>query len=120
MLSVCVPRSVSALVACVAVAAAVACTSPTLPLPPPAAPSITLGTEPDTYHLASVQGAEPNALILVINQDTLLPNNQRVTGTFADLQGSWDLDVTAKAGDVLDISQESGAIRSAPTTIVVH
>lgn len=103
-----------------AAAVVVACTSPTLPLPPPTTPTITTGSEPDTVHLASVQGAEPNALIIVINRDTVLPKNKRVSGTIADEVGSWDLDVAAKPGDVLDISQESGATRSPTISITVR
>lgn len=103
-----------------AAALVVACTSPTLPLPPPTTPTITTGSEPDTVHLASVQGAEPNALIIVINRDTALAKNKRVSGTIADEVGSWDLDVAAKPGDVLDISQESGATRSPTISITVR
>jgi hypothetical protein len=99
---------------------ALGCTSPTLPLPPPAAPLISTGTEVDTFHLSSVEGAEPNALVVIVNRNETLPRDQRVTGTIADERGSWDATVIAKAGDVLDISQESGTSRSAGTTITVR
>ena len=39
--------------------------------------------------------------------------------TFADDQGSWQLVVFAKPGDVLDLSQEDGTARSPTTTILV-
>lgn len=101
-------------------ALALACTSPTLPLPPPATPVISTGTSPDTFKLASIQGAEPNALIVIVNRDEALPRDRRVTGTIADEQGSWDATVIAKLGDVLDISQESGTVRSPGTTVTVR
>jgi hypothetical protein len=101
-------------------ALALACTSPTLPLPPPASPSISSGTSPDTFKLTSIAGAEPNALIVVVNRDETLARDKRVTGTIADEHGSWDATVIAKVGDVLDISQESGTSRSAGTTVTVR
>ncbi len=98
----------------------VGCTSPTLPLPPPTAPFVSNGTAPDTFKLASIQGAEPNALIVIVNRNEALPRDKRVTGTIADEVGSWDATVIAKVGDVLDISQEWGTNRSAGTTITVR
>lgn len=115
-----VRRLVSKFVAPAIAALALACTSPTLPLPPPAAPLISTGTTPDTFHLASIDGAEPNALIVIVNRNEDLPRNQRVTGTIADERGSWDANVIAKVGDVLDISQESGSTRSPGTTVTVR
>jgi hypothetical protein len=112
-------RPLAALAALVT-AAALACTSPTLPLPPPAAPLISSGASPDTFKLASVQGAEPNALIVIVNRNEALAPDKRVTGTIADAVGSWDATVNAKVGDVLDISQESGTARSAGTTVTVR
>jgi hypothetical protein len=104
----------------VAVAVGVACTSPTLPLPPPTAPTITAGTEPDTVKLTSVKGSEPNAIIIVINRDTDLPRDKRVSGTIADEAGTWEVEVPAKTGDVLDIAQDNGKVRSSTTTITVR
>ena len=103
-----------------ACAVALGCTSPTLPLPPPTAPNITVGSEPGTYRLTSLNGSEPNALIVVVNRNPDLPRSERVTGTISDEQGSWELDVRAQPGDFLDISQESGTVRSPPTTIQVR
>jgi hypothetical protein len=99
--------------------ASLACTTPTLPLPPPTAPTVTTGTQPETARLISTQGAEPNALIIVINRNSALPKNKRVSGTLADENGSWDLEVPAKVGDFLDVSQETGTTRSAPVTVQV-
>lgn len=110
----------AACVAALALGCASGCTSPTLPLPPPAAPLISSGTSPDTFKLTSMQGAEPNALIVVVNRDETLARDKRVTGTIADGNGSWDATVIAKTGDVLDISQESGTARSASTTVTVR
>ena len=91
-----------------------------MPLPPPTAPLISTGTTPDTVRLASIEGAEPNALIVVVNRNETLPRNRRVTGTIADERGSWDVAVVATVGDVLDISQESGNTRSPGTTVTVR
>lgn len=97
-----------------------ACTTPTLPLPPPASPSIVEGTEPGTYHLSSLNGAEPNSLIIVVNRNEAVARDKRVSGTIADAQGSWELDVPATVGDLLDISQESGTVRSPTITVTVR
>lgn len=93
------------------------CTSPTLPLPPPAIPSTVVGSEPNTYRLSSDRGALPNALVIVINRDPALAPQDRVNGTFADTEGSWAMVVIAKPGDVLDVSQEDGANRSPTSSI---
>lgn len=96
-----------------------ACTSPTLPLPPPALPTISAGTEPNTYRLSSLEGALPNALVVVVNRNESVPREKRVEGTIADDRGSWDVTVFANVGDVLEISQESGTTRSSGTSITV-
>jgi hypothetical protein len=93
------------------------CTSPTLPLPPPTAPTITTGSEPSTFHLKSDKGAIPNALIVVVNRNEAVPRDQRVEGTIADAFGSWELDIKATSGDFVDISQEDGTTRSPVTTV---
>ena len=109
-------RALAALVA----SFALACTSPTLPLPPPAAPTFSVGVDAGTFKLSSIDGAEPNAVIIIVNRDETLPRNMRVTGTIADGRGSWDATVVAKVGDVLDIAQESGTTRSPGTTVTVR
>jgi hypothetical protein len=55
-----------------------------------------------------------------VNNNESFPRNKRVTGTIADANGSWDLVVTAKPGDLLDVSQESGNAHSAGTTVTVR
>ncbi|HSQ67158.1 MAG TPA: hypothetical protein VLM85_28265 [Polyangiaceae bacterium] len=97
----------------------VSCMSPTLPLPPPEAPSASASATPGMVHLSSTKGAEANALILIINTNPALPNDQRVGGTFADATGSWDANVYASNGDVLHISQKFGADESSYITYSV-
>jgi hypothetical protein len=113
-------RRLRGLLLALACAGAVACASPTLPLPPPTAPSMVTGSAPDTVKLTSLQGAEPNAVIIVINRNTDLPRDQRVSGTISDEQGSWELEVTARPGDLLDIAQDNGTVRSPHTTVTVR
>ena len=114
------PRAWIAALLVTLAALALACTSPTLPLPPPALPTISTGSAPDTFVLRSIQGSEPNALIVIVNRREDLPRNKRVTGTIADEVGSWDATVAAQVGDVLDISQEAGNTRSPGTTVTVR
>lgn len=99
---------------------AVACTSPTLPLPPPALPTILTGSEPNTFRLVSMNGAQPNALVIAVSRNEALPSDQRVEGTLADAQGSWELVVVGNAGDVIDLSQQSGELRSPTTTVILR
>ena len=113
--------ALSGVVSLVGVAgSSVSCVSPTLPLPPPAAPIISTGSEPDTFHLTSVNGSLPNALIVIVNRNEALARDKRVSGTIADANGSWDATVIAKVGDALDISQESGTTSSPSTTVTVR
>jgi len=105
------------LVTAALVLACASCTSPTLPLPPPTAPTISTGLAPNTFHLKSDKGAIPNALIVVVNRNESVPRDQRVEGTIADVNGSWELDITASVGDFVDISQEDGTTRSPVTTV---
>jgi hypothetical protein len=90
-----------------------ACTSPTLPLPPPALPSVFVSeTNPQAYRLKSDRGSIGGALIVAVNRDETLKPEDRVSGTIADAEGSWEMDVLGKPGDVLDLSQENGTTRS--------
>lgn len=94
------------------------CVSPTLPLPPPAQPAVTaLGA--DRVHLSAPHGAEPGAIVVIVNQNTTLPRSQRASAALADGEGSWEADVTASHGDVLDITQEFGTARSPVTRLQV-
>jgi len=100
--------------------AALGCTSPTLPLPPPALPSIAQGSAVGHLHLSSVRGAEPYAIIVIVNQNPALAGDQRVFGSQADDVGTWDADVLASSGDVLEITQEYGTTRSPSITVQVR
>jgi hypothetical protein len=93
------------------VVAVASCASPTLPLPPPAPPVITPQAN-GMVHLSSVGGAEPNAIIVIYNQDPAVPLDRRVGGAQADANGTWDADVVATHGDVLEITQQFGATPS--------
>jgi hypothetical protein len=103
----------------VVIALVIGCTSPTLPLPPPALPSISIGTEPNTFRLSSEHGALPNALIVTVNRNDALARDLRVEGTIADEQGSWELLVHGSAGDIVDVSQQSGSSQSSPVTVTL-
>src|SRR5439155_26653319 len=67
-----------------AAALAVACASPTLPLPPPATPTVSQTSTPGVVHLVSTHGAEPNAIIVIVNHNTSVPLDKRVSGSQAD------------------------------------
>jgi hypothetical protein len=106
--------ALSALCVCV-----VSCASPTLPLPPPDEPVFSPSTQAGHVHLHSSGGAEPNAIIVIVNEDTTVLLEDRVTGSEADGNGTWDAEVLASTGDVLDVSQEYGDAKSAPTQVIV-
>jgi hypothetical protein len=98
-----------------AVALTCACVAPTLPLPPPAAPEITsAGAPAGMVRVSSVQGAEPNAIIFIYNTDPGLPDNDRVGGSQADAEGSWQALVYGKSGDTLEIEQQYQGTWSTP------
>lgn len=96
------------------------CNSPTLPLPPPALPSVQASTEPGKVHLTSTRGAEANAVLVIINTNPAVPGDKNVGGATADADGSWFTDVYATNGDALEISQEFGTTKSAPVRLVVN
>jgi hypothetical protein len=103
------------------VAAALACASPTLPLPPPLLP--TEGPGPDANHIrlsAPCGGAEPNAVIIVVNENPTVPGDLAVGGSLANNCGQWDAIVYAHKGDLLQITQEQGSAASPPTDVQVR
>ena len=106
--------------AVLAFAGVVSCASPTLPLPPPAIPTIEAGAVVGHYHLSSIRGAEANAIIVIVNRNPNVPGDARVFGSEADAEGTWDADILATAGDVVDITQEYGTTRSASTTVTIR
>jgi hypothetical protein len=95
-----------------------ACESPTLPLPPPAVPEVQASAIAGHKHLVSKNGTEPNAIVVIINPS--LPIDQRIFGAQADNNGSWDADVVATKGDVLQITAEWGTTRSAPIEVQIQ
>ena len=95
------------------------CASPTLPLPPPEPPTVTESATPGMVHLSSVRGAESSAIIVIINRNPTLPLDKRVSGSQADDNGTWDADVVAARGDILEITQEFGSETSSPTDVPV-
>jgi hypothetical protein len=97
-----------------------ACLSPTLPLPPPEAPTVEASTDADYRKLvAGCGGAEPNAIIVIINANTAVANDLAVSGSRADDCGAWDALVYAHTGDTLNITQEFGNTESTPTAVQV-
>lgn len=105
--------SVGAVVA--AIALAIGCASPTLPLPPPMQPDQTAGVDADHVKLsAPCGGASGNAVIVVVNTSSAVPGDQAVSGAVVSSCGSWDASVFAHKGDLLEITQEIGTERSQP------
>ena len=99
---------------------AIACASPTLPLPPPEDP--TIGPGPDADHVKLVVpcgGADPAALIVIVNTNITVPGDEAVTGAIVSSCGSWDAIAYAHSGDFLDITQEIGTERSQPLVFQV-
>jgi hypothetical protein len=98
----------------------IACASPTLPLPPPALPSFTnTGLAVGEVELSSVSGAEPNALIVIYNQGSEVPDDKRVGGAQADGDGSWNAVITGQTGDYLEIFQIIGTETSTPVSVSI-
>ena len=101
---------------------ALACASPTLPLPPPEAPTQTAGVDADHIKLtAGCGGAQSGAIILIINQTLeTTAMDMAVGGSIANGCGAWDSTVLAHTGDSLAISQESGGQSSDATIYTVR
>lgn len=98
-----------------------ACASPTLPLPPPMEPTIGPGTDADHVKLVvPCGGADPGAIIVIVNTNTSVPPDQAVSGSLVSDCGAWDASVYAHAGDFLSITQEIGNERSQPAVVEVQ
>jgi len=98
-----------------------ACASPTLPLPPPEDPTISPAADADHVKLAvPCGGADPGALIVVVNTNGTVPPDQAVGGAIVDSCGAWDTTIYAHSGDFLDVTQEIGTERSQPAVVQVH
>ncbi len=105
----------------VLVASVFACASPTLPLPPPEPPTEAAGPDADHVRLSSTcGGAQPYAIIIVVNENITVPGDKAVGGSIADGCGGWDAVVYAHSGDVLEVSQQVGADGSLSTVVQVR
>lgn len=105
----------------VLVASLLACESPTLPLPPPAVPTEAAGPDADHVRLSSTcGGAEPYAIIIVVNENINVPGDKAVGGSIADGCGGWDAVVYAHSGDVLQVTQQVGEQGSLGTIVQVR
>jgi hypothetical protein len=115
-------HSVAPIAMALAMLGAVACESPTLPLPPPEAPTQTPGVDADHIKLtAGCGGAQAGADIIILNQtlEITTPDEAGVV-SLANGCGAWDASVLAHTGDVLAISQESGTDASGATFYTVR
>jgi hypothetical protein len=96
------------------------CVSPTLPLPPPETPLISQGSAPNRFVLTGGKGsALPDAFIIAFNLSPSLPREQRVTGTQADEEGRWRIELFASPGDRVDLTQERGDTRSPALSVSI-
>jgi hypothetical protein len=109
------------------VALVLACASPTLPLPPPEAPSVETVDATHVLLTAGCGGAIPTAEIHVVNNGI---NNQgdpapgpdpgNEIGVSVTACGSWQLEVYARTNDTLTITQVNGNQVSLPVYVVVQ
>ena len=83
-----------------ALAVALGCTSPTIPLPPPSAPSYEPGSQPGTYVLTG-KGYVPGAFVIILD------GSSGVVATVAS-DGTWTATITANQGDTLQIWEDDG------------
>lgn len=101
-------------------ALAPACASPTLPLPPPLAPTISAGADANHFKLSAPCGAAEGGFVIVVeNTDAAIANDQRVSGSFSSACGAWDATVYATRGDVLNITQSDGIDVSQPAVVQI-
>ncbi len=97
------------------------CESPTLPLPPPATPTQSAGTDADHVRLSTTcGGAEPNSVIVIVNSSPAVPPDEAVGGSIANGCGAWEANVFAHTGDYLEITQEYGTTKSTPLDVRVR
>jgi len=76
---------------------AVACVSPTLPLPPPATPEVTEGVDADHVQLSSpCGGVEDGADVEIINTNPNVPSAQAGVVALASVCGAWSTQVYAQ------------------------
>lgn len=90
-----------------------ACNSPTLPLPPPAQPDVTV--QQGMALLVGERGSvEPKALVIAVNS----ASGQGAVAT-ADYEGAWRMQVQAKRGDAIELWQRVGNDDSDSIVVVV-
>lgn len=79
---------------------------------------------PDADHIALVApcgAAEVSAIVVVYNTNPAVANDQAITGTVADQCGAWNVpSVYAHNGDVLNITQQFGALISNAVSVQVQ
>jgi hypothetical protein len=82
---------------------------------------VTAGLDADHVALsASCGAAEPSAIVVVDNTNPMVANDLAISGTVADQCGAWNVpSVFAHNGDVLNITQQFGALISESATVVV-
>ena len=99
------------------VALVLACASPTLPLPPPAAPTVEYVDSEHVTLTGACYGAQPNAQISVTNDRLQAEEPDAGSDEFGvptSSCGSWSETVPARSGDELIIQQEVNYISSYP------
>jgi predicted pyridoxine 5'-phosphate oxidase superfamily flavin-nucleotide-binding protein len=84
------------------------CTSPTLPLPPPEAPTESAGTDPQTVVLVGA-GESPTAFIVVENTDTQTFPTQPVAAAIVKEDGTWTVTIQAIKNNQLEITEYIGS-----------
>jgi hypothetical protein len=101
----------------------VACLSPTLPLPPPEAPTVTMVDSEHVQLSAGCYGAQPSANIIVLNTTASAEvmsgeiDAGYESGVIATPCGSWSMVVFARPTDQLSITQTVGQSVSQPLFI---
>jgi hypothetical protein len=112
-------RRVLAVAPLAALVLVLACASPTLPLPPPEIPTVGMGADANHVLLtATCGGVEGGAEVVVVNNTA--PPLEKLRGAYATTCGSWQAEIWAHSGDVLEITQVVGGESSQVTTMQVR
>ncbi len=105
--------------ACGAQLGALGCASPSLPLPPPQEPTQFVVDAEHVQLTSACGGADPDAVIVVVNTSPAVPASEAVGGAIADSCGAWSTTVFARVGDYLEITQETGTTQSTPIDVQI-
>jgi hypothetical protein len=101
-------------------ALAMACASPTLPLPPPDEVSIAQGLDTAHVRLSGKCGsALASAVIVIINENPSVAPDLAVSGALTTNCGAWDASVFAQTGDWLEVTQTLNGATSIPKDLRV-